>query len=132
MPATATCSRMGDMSAISVLVFVLCAYGLTQILVFSAYLSHIDPHITFHCPMCGLGWVLLVLLNPFTELFTFDVTVVNALLSWLSSGTSYVVYADIRWGFQHIIELKGWTQKWRLETSRQVLQVVVRAVAPAL
>ena len=34
--------------------------------------------------------VLLLLLNPFTELFTFDVSVVNAfLLGCLSSGTSY-------------------------------------------
>ena len=83
------------MSAISVLVFVLCAYGLTQILVFSAYLSHIDPHITFFIVQCVLAFwvgVLLVLLNPFTELFTFDVTVVNALLlGWLSSGTSYAL-----------------------------------------
>jgi len=33
-----------------------------------------------------------MLLSPFTELFNFDVTVVNFfLLGWLSSGTSYVL-----------------------------------------
>ncbi len=33
-----------------------------------------------------------MLLNPFTELFTFEVSLINALvLGWLSSGTSYVL-----------------------------------------
>ena len=33
-----------------------------------------------------------MLLSPFTELFNFDITVVNFfLLGWLSSGTSYVL-----------------------------------------
>ena len=35
--------------------------------------------------------LVLMLLSPFTELFSFDVTVFNFfLLGWLSSGTSYV------------------------------------------
>ena len=85
------------------LTFVLCAYGLTQILVYSdmPLLSRIRPPKdsmsgygkVFHCPMCmgfHVGWFLM-LLSPFTELFNFDVTVVNFfLLGWLSSGTSYV------------------------------------------
>ena len=48
----------------------------------------------FHCPMCmgfHVGWLLL-LLSPWTELFTFDTTIVNAfLLGCLSSATSYVL-----------------------------------------
>ncbi len=48
----------------------------------------------FHCPMCmgfHVGWFLM-LLSPFTELFSFDVSVFNFfLLGWLSSGTSYVL-----------------------------------------
>ena len=48
----------------------------------------------FGCPMCmgfHVGWFLM-LLSPFTELFNFDITVVNFfLLGWLSSGTSYVL-----------------------------------------
>ena len=85
------------------LTFVLCAYGLTQIVVYSdmPLLKKIRPSKescggygkVFHCPMCmgfHVGWFLL-LLSPFTELFNFDITIVNFfLLGWLSSGTSYV------------------------------------------
>ncbi len=84
--------------------FVLCAYGLTQILVFSdlPWLKRLRPTKdaaqgygkVFHCPMCmgfHVGWFLM-LLSPFTELFNFDVTITNFfLLGWLSSGTSYVL-----------------------------------------
>lgn len=86
------------------LYFVLCAYGLTQILVYSdlPLLKRLRPSKeaigghgkVFHCPMCmgfHVGWFLL-LLSPFTELFNFDITVTNFfLLGWLSSGTSYVL-----------------------------------------
>tara|TARA_R110002020_G_scaffold85460_2_gene210973 strand:+ start:498 stop:872 length:375 start_codon:yes stop_codon:yes gene_type:complete len=86
------------------LYFILCAYGLTQILVYSdlPLLKRIRlPKDSaggygkvFHCPMCmgfHVGWFLM-LLSPFTELFNFDVTVTNFfLLGWLSSGTSYVL-----------------------------------------
>ena len=85
------------------LAFILCAYGLTQILVYSdlPLLKRLRPSKdraggygkVFHCPMCmgfHVGWFLM-LLSPFTELFNFDVTVANFfLLGWLSSGTSYV------------------------------------------
>ena len=61
--------------------------------------------------MCVGFWVgvFLLLLNPFTELFTFDVTVVNALLlGWLSSGTSYVLCMLISdGGFQHEYRTRG-------------------------
>tara|TARA_Y100000310_G_scaffold271707_1_gene286319 strand:- start:108 stop:446 length:339 start_codon:yes stop_codon:yes gene_type:complete len=97
------------------LCFVLCAYGLTQILVFSdmPLIKRLRPPKefckgygkVFHCPMClgfHVGWFLM-LLSPFTELFNFDVTVTNFfLLGWLSSGTSYVfnmVFGDK--GIQH-------------------------------
>ena len=83
------------MSGVDILLFIFCSYGLTQILVFSKLLAAYRPqHHFFHCPMCIGFWagVLLMLLNPFTELFTFDVTLVNALLlGWLSSGTSYAL-----------------------------------------
>ncbi len=84
--------------------FILCAYGLTQILVYSdmPLLNRMRPSKdsiggygkVFHCPMCmgfHVGWFLM-LLSPFTELFSFDVSVFNFfLLGWLSSGTSYVL-----------------------------------------
>ena len=87
-----------------VLLFVLIAYGLTQILVYSdmPIIKKLRPKKTsykgygkvFHCPMCmgfHVGWFLL-LLSPWTELFTFDVSIANALLlGCLSSATSYVL-----------------------------------------
>ena len=116
------------MSAVSVLVFILCAYGLTQILVFSSLFEPYRPsHHFFHCPMCVGFWVgvLLVLLNPFTELFTFDVTVVNALLlGWLSSGTSYALCMLISDGglqHEHRIE-RDLDTKMDVETRSKLLQ----------
>ena len=81
------------------LAFILTAYGLTQILVYGSIFSRLRPKkgriANFvGCPMCmgfHVGW-LLMLLSPFTELFSFDVTVFNFfLLGWLSSGTSYIL-----------------------------------------
>ena len=74
--------------------FILCAYGLTQILAFSKILEPIRPkHHFFHCPMCVGFWVGVFLwaISPFTQLFIFDSSIVTALiLGCLSSGTSYV------------------------------------------
>jgi hypothetical protein len=81
------------------LTFILCAYGLTQTIVYGKILNRVRPTKgtlgeLFGCPMCmgfHVGWFLM-LLSPFTELFNFDITVVNFfLLGWLSSGTSYVL-----------------------------------------
>jgi hypothetical protein len=50
-----------------------------------------------------------MILNPFTELFTFDVSAVNALLlGSLSSGTSYALCMFIGdGGFQHEYRIRG-------------------------
>ena len=81
------------------LTFILIAYGLTQILVYGSIFNKLRPvkgklKDFTGCSMCmgfHVGW-LLMLLSPFTELFNFDVTVVNFfLLGWLSSGTSYLL-----------------------------------------
>jgi hypothetical protein len=91
--------------------FILCAYGLTQILVYGKILNKIRPKKgklgeLFGCPMCmgfHVGWFLM-LLSPFTELFNFDVSVTNFfLLGWLSSGTSYalnMIFGDDGINFQ--------------------------------
>ena len=75
--------------------FILCAYGLTQILVYGTIFNKIGPeHHFFHCPMCVGFWigVFLVGINRYTELFTYDNNIVNyLLLGCLSSGTSYVL-----------------------------------------
>ena len=84
--------------------FILIAYGLTQILVYSdmPIIKLLRPPKTFllgygklfHCPMCmgfHVGWFLM-LLSPYSELFSFDVSVINFFfLGWLSSGTSYIL-----------------------------------------
>ena len=77
--------------------------------------------------MCVGFWagVLLLFLNPFTELFTFDITLVNALLlGWLSSGTSYALCMLISdGGFQHEYRIKGSVDtEVDAKTRRKVLQ----------
>ena len=114
------------------LYFVLAAYGLTQILVYGSIFDKVRPTTgwfgdLFSCPMCVGFWVgvLLMLLNPFTELFTFDVTLVNALLlGWLASGTSYALCMLVSdGGFQHEYRVNGNVDaKMETETSRKVLQ----------
>lgn len=79
--------------------FVLAAYGLTQILVYgSIFKSFRDFTLNYtkllSCPMCTGFWVgvILFFLNPFTELFTFELNLANFLIcGWLSSGTSYIL-----------------------------------------
>ena len=95
------------------LAFVLCAYGLTQILVYGKIFNDIRPTKgklgeLFSCPMCmgfHVGWFLM-LLSPFTGLFNFDVSVTNfILLGCLSSGTSYIlnmVFGDEGIKHEHI------------------------------
>ena len=116
------------LSFIELIIYILASYGLTQVLVYSVLLSGLRPkYHFFHCPMCVGFWVgvFLMLLNPFTELFTFDVSVVNALLlGCVSSGTSYALCMLISdGGFQHEYRIKGDVDaKMETETSRQVLQ----------
>jgi len=102
------------------LTFILCAYGLTQILVYSdmPLLKKIRPSKeflrgygkVFHCPMCmgfHMGWILM-LLSPYTELFNFDVSIFNFfLLGGLSSGASYIlnmIFGDegVRYEHTHV------------------------------
>ena len=92
--------------------FILCSYGLTQILVFGSIFNSIRPSRDwfrgfgklFHCPMCMGFWVGVFLfgINSLTELFNFDYNVANAfLLGCLSSGTSYLISALVNdFGFK--------------------------------
>jgi len=83
----------------SLLWFVLTCYGLTQILVYGSIFDDLRPKKGFFgnlvkCPMCTGYWVglLVFLISPWTELFTFEYNIINMLLcGWLSSGTSYVL-----------------------------------------
>lgn len=88
------------------LYFVLCAFGMTQILVYGTIFDKIRPKKEwfrgfgqlFHCTMCmgaHVGW-FLCLLSPFTSLWNFDVSLVNCfILMCLSSGTSYILCSII-------------------------------------
>jgi len=75
--------------------FILCAYGLTFILVYGSIFDKIRPKYKFfHCPLCVGFWVGVFLwsVNGFTELFIYDYNYVNALLlGCLSAGTSYAL-----------------------------------------
>ena len=66
-----------------------------------------------------------MLLNPFTELFTFDVSWANVfLLGSLASGTSYALCMLISdGGFQHEYRIRrNVDTKVETETRRKVLQ----------
>jgi len=82
--------------------FILTAYGLTQILIFGSIFNKVRPSKRFlggfgklfHCPLCMGFWVGIFLfgINRWTELFTFEYTLVNAFIAgWISSGTSYIM-----------------------------------------
>jgi len=83
------------------LYFILCSYGLTQILVYGSIFNSIRPTKgklgeLFRCSMCVGFWVGVFLfgINDFTELFNFDYNLANAfILGWLSSGASYILCA---------------------------------------
>ena len=79
--------------------FILTAFGLTQILIYSKLFNGIRPSKKrfkgfFHCPMCLGFWTSAFLfgINGWTELFTFEYNLVNFfVLSWLGSGTTYLL-----------------------------------------
>ena len=96
--------------------FVLTGYGLTQLIVYGSIFEKARAYIKsksdffgelVHCPMCTGFWVgvLLFGLNPFTELFNFELNLVNSLIcGWLGSGTSYLmnmVFTDKGVNFFH-------------------------------
>ena len=91
--------------------FILCSYGLTQILTVGSIFDSIRPkHKFFHCPMCVGFWVgiFLLCIIPYTQLFNFDLNLANAfLLGCLSSGTSYILHVLFDdWGLNIIYVYK--------------------------
>ena len=81
------------------LYFILCSYGLTQILLYGHIFNRIRPNKRFFkCLMCMGFWagILLYLVNGYTELFSFEYNFVTPiLLGCLSSGTSYILAVTI-------------------------------------
>ena len=87
--------------------FILAAYGLTQILVYSKIFEKVRPNrdqygligYMANCAMCMGFWVgmFLFFINGWTELFTFKYSIGNMFIcGWLSSGTSYMLSALIK------------------------------------
>ena len=77
--------------------------------------------------MCVGFWVgvIMMFISRYTELFTFEVSVINALLlGSISSGTSYILSMIVSdGGFQHEHRTNGDVDtKMETETSRKVLQ----------
>ena len=101
------------------LYFILTAYGLTQILIFGSIFNKVRPPRSwlngfgklFHCPMCMGFWVGVFLfgINRWTELFSYDYTLANALiLGWLSAGTCYLLGVLINdFGFKITFKNEG-------------------------
>ena len=93
---------MGSIYVMNLVWFILCAYGLTQILVYGSIFDKIRPSKLwlrgfgelFHCPMCMGFWVgaFLLCISQYTELFTFEQNIINFFIcGWVSSGTSYIM-----------------------------------------
>ena len=82
--------------------FILVAYGMTFIIVYGKIFEDIRPskdytkkwNTLWNCPLCMGFWVgvFISCLSPYTELFSFERSFVNAfLLGCLSAGTSYLI-----------------------------------------
>jgi hypothetical protein len=82
---------------VGLIYFILISYGMTYILLYGSIFNPVRPKKgklgeLFKCPLCMGFWVGVFLwsINPFTELFTYDYNLINALLlGCLSAGTSY-------------------------------------------
>ena len=83
----------------NLLYFVLCAFGMTFIIVYGSIFNKIRPKQGFlgellNCPLCTGFWVGVFLwsINCLTQLFTFDYSIVTGfLLGCLSAGTTYIL-----------------------------------------
>ena len=81
------------------LYFILCAYGMTYVLIYGSIFNSIRPKKgklgeLFRCSLCTGFWVGVFLwsINYQTELFTYSYNLINGLLlGSLSAGTSYFI-----------------------------------------
>jgi hypothetical protein len=84
---------------VDLLYFILCAYGMTYVLIYGSIFNSIRPKKgklgeLFRCSLCTGFWVGVFLwsINYQTELFTYSYNLINGLLlGSLSAGTSYFI-----------------------------------------
>ena len=97
--------------------FCLVSYGLTQILVYGKIFDPIRPKSgklgkLLECPMCTGFWVGLFLwfVKDYTQLFTFDNSLVTALLlGFAGSAAAYIgnmVFGDDGIKIEHLVKEK--------------------------
>tara|TARA_Y100001937_G_scaffold57625_1_gene78986 strand:- start:3644 stop:3955 length:312 start_codon:yes stop_codon:yes gene_type:complete len=97
--------------------FCLVSYGLTQILVYGKILDPIRPKSgklgqLLECPMCTGFWVGLFLwfVKDYTQLFTFDNSVVTGLLlGFAGSAAAYIgnmTFGDDGIKIEHLVKEK--------------------------
>ena len=97
--------------------FCLISYGLTQILVYGKIFDPIRPKSgklgqLLECPMCTGFWVGLFLwfVKDYTQLFTFDNSVVTGLLlGFAGSAAAYIgnmVFGDDGIKIEHLVKEK--------------------------
>lgn len=111
----------------NLLTFVLCCYGLTQIIVYGKIFDRIRPTQGFYgklfnCTMCVGFWAGLILwgINDYTTLFIFDNSILTGfLLGCLSSGTSYILCQIIG---DEGVKYERLDKKMDVATSKTLLQ----------
>ena len=97
--------------------FCLISYGFTQILVYGKILDNVRPTQgrlgeLLSCPMCTGFWVgvFLWFVRDYTQLFTFDDSVITALLcGFAASAAAYVgnmVFGDSGIKIEHLVKEK--------------------------
>lgn len=98
--------------------FILCSFGITQIIVYGKIFNFIRPKTgklgeLFGCTMCTGFWVGLFLwfVKDYTELFTFDDSPLTALLCGvIGSAAAYVLdvlFCDDGIRINKLVQIKG-------------------------
>ena len=102
LPLIFTVDTLTNEVVLDTLHFILIAYGMTFIIGYGKIFEDIRPkkdytkkwNTLWNCPLCTGFWVgiFLSLLSPYTTLFSYERSFVNAfLLGCLSAGTSYLI-----------------------------------------
>ena len=79
----------------NLLLFILCCYGITQILIYGKIFNKIRPNwYLFKCPMClgfHVGWIVSLLFLIDNKIIFNNIFIGLFLAGGISSGTSYAL-----------------------------------------